>query len=373
MAAKIHDLNTGLAMVVTDLHGAWDAYRRLRDLFLTERAKGVVDYLVVCGDLIHSEGTEETDSSLEMLLDVMALQSEVGKDRMIMLLGNHELPHIYGLTLAKGSIEYTPRFEAALTRLDQRYKSSYKRKDVIDFLSELPFFARTKGGVLLTHAGAAGDIHSAKQAERLLNIDHLQLIQTADAELKKYDVGSLQRGYAHFLGSSYDEQVKHYLAVSGVDDPRYNHLLRVLFLSGQNTDFDLMWNTLFSQNELEVGEGVYLRSLKTFLESFSALSPHELRVLVAGHVSVKDGYAEVGRQQLRLASHTHAFPRRSARYLLLDCEKEIKAAADLIPGLRFVNENDMSLANRPPVALAPVSLTEPKSVALEPTSPPSPA
>ncbi|MEZ4666805.1 MAG: metallophosphoesterase [Anaerolineae bacterium] len=340
MSQRIVDLNSGTAMVVTDLHGEWDVYCRLRDFWLAQNAVGRLDRFVLCGDLIHNEGTEENDSSLEMLLDVMAMQAEFGKEKVIMLLGNHELPHIYGLTLAKGSVEFTPRFEAALTRLDQRFKAPCKRKEVREFLSNLPFFARTKGGVLITHAGASPDVSSAKHAERLINLNHSSLIEIADRELKKFDIGSLQRGYSHFTGISYEEQVKHYLAVTGTSDPRYNELLRVLFLSGQNTDFDLMWNTLFSQNELDAGESTYNKTVKNFLQYFSDAGPQEVRVLVAGHISVKDGFTEVGKQQLRIASCTHAFPRRSARYLILDCEKPVQTATDLVPGLQFVFETD---------------------------------
>lgn len=347
MSRRITEIDSGVAMIVTDLHGAWDAYRRLRDIFLAEQAKGSIDRLIVCGDLIHSEGSEEVDASLDMLLDVMTMQAELGKDKVTMLLGNHELPHIYGLTLAKGTVEYTPRFEAALTRLDQRYKASYKRKEVRAFLSQLPLFVRTKAGVLLTHAGASGDVSSVKHVERLENINHDDLIAIADRELKKFDIGSLQRGYSHFTGISYDEQVRHYLAVGGSDDPRYNELLRVLFLSGQNTDFDLMWNTLFSQNELDIGESAYLKILKNFLQYFSDAGSMEQRVVVAGHISVKDGFAEIGRQQLRFASCTHAFPRRSARYLIMDCAKQVNAASELVSGLRFVFESDQVVSVAP--------------------------
>lgn len=351
--SRIIELNSGKAMVVTDLHGAWDAYHKLRDLFLERHAKSEVDHFVLCGDLIHNEGMEEVDASLDMLLDVMALQAELGKDKVIMLLGNHELPHIYGLTLAKGSVEFTPRFEGALTRLDQRYKAPLKRKEIREFLASLPFFARTKGGVLITHAGAASDVSSTKHVERLLNLEHDDLIKLADGELKKFDIGSLQRGYSHFTGITYDEQAKHYLAVSGTEDPRYNELLRVLFLSGQNTDFDLMWNTLFSQNELDVGESAYLKTLKNFLNYFSTVCKTELRVLVSGHISVKNGYVEVGKQQLRLASCTHAFPRKSARYLMLDCEKTINSSEDLVPCLYYVFEGgDQDTTNVAPAKSA---------------------
>lgn len=346
MVQRVIDLNSGTALVVTDLHGAWDVYRRLRDMYLTLNAKGSVDQFVICGDLIHNEGSEEADASLDMVLDMMSLQAELGKDKIIMLLGNHELPHIYGLTLAKGSIEFTPRFESFLSRLDQRYKTPYKRKEVTEFLASLPFFARTKAGVLITHAGAASDVASSKHVERLCSLDHQDLINIADGELKRFDIVSLQRGYSHFTGVSYEEQAKRYLAVNGPDDPRYNQLLRVLFLSGQNTDFDLMWNTLFSQNELDVGETTYLKTIKNFLQYFSDVSPNEQRVLLAGHIGVKDGYAEVGKQQLRVASYSHAFPKRAARYLLLDCETPIKTSTDLVPHLRLVFE-DQAVSSTP--------------------------
>lgn len=339
MSRRVIDLDEGVAMVVTDLHGAWDVYRRLRDKFLEMQAKGAVDRLIICGDLIHGEGAEEVDHSLDMLMDVMALQADVGAERVTMLLGNHELPHIYGLTLAKGSIQYTPRFEADLTRLNQLYRSAYRRKDLIEFLASLPFFVRTKGGVMLTHAGASTDVKSADLFERLAGIDHHAIVKTADQELNRYDIESLRRGYSHFTGLPYDDQAKRYLAVTGVDDPRYNDLLRVLFLTGQNSDFDLMWNTLFSQNEMD-GNTTYVNTVKNFLSYVSKTSPHEQRVLVAGHIGVKNGYCPVGSQQLRLASYTHAYPKRAGRYLLLDCAKPVKTVTDLIPSIHPVFPED---------------------------------
>ena len=174
--------------------------------------------------------------------------------------------------------------------------------------------------------------------ERLLNIDHHKLVASADGELRNYDIESLRRGYAHFTGTSYTEQAKRFLAVSGPEDPRYNDLLRVLFLSGQNTDFDLMWNTLFSQNELN-NKKTYPTTIKNFLDYMSRLSPWEQRVLTTGHIPVRDGYTQVGPQQLRLASYTHALPKTAGCYLILDCEKPVKSASDLIAGIRPVFEN----------------------------------
>lgn len=339
MSRRVIDLDSGVAMVVTDLHGSWDVYRRLRDLFLDAKQKGSIDRFIICGDLIHSEGSEDGDASLDMLVDVMSLQAELGTDTVIMLLGNHELPHIYGLSLAKGAIQYTPRFEAFLTRLDQRYRALYTRKNVTQFLASLPFFVRTRAGVMLTHAGAAPDIATGASFERLASINHYDLIASADRELNRYDIESLRRGYSHFTGQSYDEQVRQFLAVTGPEDPRYNDLLRVLFLSGQNTTFDLMWNTLFSQNEMD-GNKDYAGTVRTFLHAVSDSSPYDQRVLVAGHIAVKNGAGMVGPQQLRLASFTHSIPKQAGRYLLLDCGKPIKYAPDLMTALHPVFKDE---------------------------------
>lgn len=350
MSRHVMELNEGIAMVITDLHGSWDVYRQLRDRFLEQNAKGLVDRLVICGDLIHGEGNEDADASLEMLLDIMTLQTEFGSDTVVMLLGNHELPHIYGLSLAKGTIQYTPRFEASLSRLDQHFRSLYRRKNVVDFLASLPFFACTRAGVMLTHAGASSAVASVSLYERLIGLDHFKIIATADKELASYDIESLRRGYSHFTDVPYEEQARRFLAVSGPDDPRYNDLLRVLFLSGQNTDFDLLWNTLFSQNELD-GNTAYPATVKNFLNYVSRVSSHEQRVMVAGHIGVKDGYSEVCPQQLRLATYTHAFPKTAGRYLLLDCARPVKNAADLFPGLRRVFDDDQEkMRIRPRVA-----------------------
>ena len=62
---RVIDLEAGMAMVVTDLHGDWDAYQRYRDHFLDLRANGRADYFILTGDLIHYEGSETEDKSLE--------------------------------------------------------------------------------------------------------------------------------------------------------------------------------------------------------------------------------------------------------------------------------------------------------------------
>ena len=134
-------------MVVTDLHGDWEIYQRYRDRFIDLQAKGQADCLIFTGDLIHRNRSDQDDKSLEILFNVIKLQAHYGR-AIIYLLGNHELPHIYGISLAKGDRIYTPTFEQSLSE-------SGRRADIINLFVSLPFYLRTRAGVCLTHAGAA--------------------------------------------------------------------------------------------------------------------------------------------------------------------------------------------------------------------------
>ncbi len=338
MQQRAVDLNDGIAMVVTDLHGAGDVYRRLRDCFLEGLNAGSIDRLVICGDLIHSEGPEEEDESLDMLVDVMRLQAEYGRDRVVLLCGNHEMPHIYGTTLAKGAVEYTPRFEHALVRYARQDDALYSVEDVIEFLTDLPFYARTQAGVLLTHAGATEAVTSIERMAYLLDFDHRAFREHLDDVVREYSPYYLRTECKHYFGRPYFELVQRYLAVTSLDDPRYDHFLRNIFL-GQEEDFNLLWNVLFTRNEFASDVRTYGLITQKFLEFISELSPHEQRVLVAGHIAVKNGYTFVHDRHLRMASYAHAKPPKSARYLLLDCAEPVYSVAELEPHLRRVFED----------------------------------
>jgi hypothetical protein len=324
------DFDSGVAMVVTDLHGDGEAYYHLRDTFLKLRTTGQVDRLVICGDLIHGYGPETDDASLEMLLDVMRLQDELGSDAVTMLLGNHEMPHIYSVTLSKGHHQFTPRFEYALTCLDKSQDVSATRADVVEFLKSLPFYARTRAGVLLCHAGATPVITTPETTARVLDFDHESLLRFGDDQLKEYDLAALRQN------TEYRFQAKVQLAVDEIDDPRYTDLLRGMHINRNHPDFALLWETLFTMNEMETSVELYEALVESFLRQISALSEHEQRVLVAGHIGVKGGYKFVGERHLRLASYAHAHPPAGGHYLLLNCEKQVETASQLVPHLHRI-------------------------------------
>jgi hypothetical protein len=303
---RVVDLAGGAAMVVTDLHGDWQAYEAYRDRFLKLREQGAVDRLILCGDLIHGTGPAHEDASLNMVLDVIALQESVGPDVVTMLLGNHEIPHLYSFPLSRGAVDYTPRFEAALSTA-----GAATRARVLSFFDGLPFYVRTAAGVMISHCGAAALAAMPGNRDRLIAFSHREAIARVDAALAQEDAGLLRQEYEQMARLDYDEAARYYLAVSGPDDPRYNELLRNLLLNRSNPDFSLVWDTFFTRNERETA-------------------------LVSGHIPVLGGYELVCQRQLRLASFAHANPHDAGLYLRLDCAVPVQEPGDLADCLESV-------------------------------------
>lgn len=318
---RLWTIESGVTMVVTDLHGNWDAYQRYRDRFVDLHSKGQADCLVFTGDLIHAE-TSAADKSLEIVLDVMDLQATYGQ-AIIYLAGNHELPHIYGINLAKGQRVYTPDFEKALTQ-------SQTRERVIPLFDSLPFYIRTPAGVSIAHAGAPALMVNPDYAKTLFNWSHQELLEWADEMLAPEDLAALRNGYAKMHeGIPYDTLAKYYLAVSGPDDPRYNDLLRGFIASSYPTFDQLLWSALFTRCEKEYGYADYAIFLDAMLQQLSAdYAPQQ--VLVAGHITIKGGVQIISDRHLRLASAHHATPREAGQYLLFDAAQPNQSIKELL-------------------------------------------
>ncbi len=321
---RVVTLTQGVVMVVTDLHGDWDAYQRYRDLFIQGHQVGDMQYLVISGDLIHRESAPQRDKSLEMVLDVLELQ-ETYPDRVIYLCGNHEFPHIYNTVLAKGNFVYTPGFEARLGKL---------RAGIVERFEGLPFYVRTSAGVAITHAGAAAPVSVEQNCYRLFTFDHQRIFDHVDQILQSEDLGALREGVAKFSGESYQALAKNYFAVSGKDDPRYDDLLRG-FLASNHPDFTLLKSTLFTRCEEEYGETDYGIFLNALLHTLSG-DFHPQNFLVAGHLNVKEGYQVVAGRHLRIASGKHTLPPKAARYLLFDSSRPVRSVRELVLRLRSV-------------------------------------
>ncbi|MCB8928010.1 MAG: metallophosphoesterase [Ardenticatenaceae bacterium] len=324
---RVVDLTEGQAMVVTDLHGDWDAYERYRDTFFQLRSLGQADILIFNGDMIHASAPAEQDKSLEIVLDVMRLKEELG-DSLICVLGNHELPHIYSITLQKGDDLFTPRFEFAM---------GSHRQNIVSFFDSLPFYVRTPGGVSICHAGGSTALGETNGVERLFNFSHQKVLQRTRAQITKEERPELIRAMRRMHGRTYNEMARKWFAVSGLTDPRYDDFL-VGTLATSDEDFELLWSALFSRNEKEYGNSSYQVLLTTLLQTLSN-GYNRQTALITGHIDVRGGYKLVNQQQLRMASAKHASPREAGLYLLFNIQEVFASAEALVPNLRSVFRN----------------------------------
>jgi predicted MPP superfamily phosphohydrolase len=321
---RVINLEEGQAMVVTDLHGDWDAYQRYRDTFFQLQASGQADILILNGDMIHASAPKEQDKSIDIVLDIIRLKKELGNS-LVYVLGNHELPHIYSITLQKGDDLFTPRFE---------FSMGEKRQEIVSFFDSLPFYVRTSGGISICHSGASTALGETNGVERLFNFSHQKVLERTRAQISKEERPSLIRAMRKMHGRTYNEMARKWFAVNGLNDPRYDDFL-VGTLATSDEDFELLWPAMFSRNEKEYGNNSYKILLTTLLQ---ALSTGYVRqsILITGHIDCKGGHKLVNRQQLRLASAKHALPREAGLYLLFNARERFETAVDLVPQLRSV-------------------------------------
>jgi Calcineurin-like phosphoesterase len=321
------NIRSGTLMVVSDLHGDGEAFDKYLETFLSLRSAGEADRLLFLGDLIHGYGEESADASIRMILKVMELQEKHGAETMMMLLGNHEMPHIYSISLAKGEMEFTPRFE--------RFMKEH-REPILKFIKTLPFVARTSAGVSFCHAGP--DDNSINRMGRLRTFNHDELLHDADQTLAQQEnIEQVYETYAHLSGQSYAELAKKYLDVDSPSDPRYPHLMRALYISETNPAFAMLWDFLFTQNERGLAESAYDQICRRYLDALSVGAASPQTVCVSGHIVVPDGgHKIVNERHLRFASGVHARPRESGKYLLFDSQTPIRKASELVPLLNTV-------------------------------------
>ncbi|MDQ7035413.1 MAG: hypothetical protein Q9P01_11425 [Anaerolineae bacterium] len=76
---------------------------------------------------------------------------------------------------------------------------------------------------------------NAENAERIFTFDHEALLMLAEDKLQSsYDLENLKQH------RQYIRQVKNYLAIDSVDDPRFHHLLRGQIISQTSEDFFIL-------------------------------------------------------------------------------------------------------------------------------------
>lgn len=319
---RVIELEEGIAMIVTDLHGDGDAYARYRDRFLDLHARGQADFFILTGDLLHRT-PPAPDDSLAMILDVIRLKQSLG-DRLIYLMGNHEFPHRYTMTLQKGNDLFTPRFEWAMS-----HSMGEHRPKIMTLLNSLPFYVRTKAGVTLCHAGAFPGVD-----ERLFSLSHEMVLEETAVTIPPNSRPGYRTLLARQNRTTYDQLIHDNFAITSPSDPRYDDPLIGSAALSRHPDMSLLWDALFTRNEIQHGSA-YPSYQKELLHALS----HEFypqHVLVTGHIDCEGGYTLVNKQQLRLASAKHAHPRESSHYLLLDMGEKISTSEELLSKLGTV-------------------------------------
>lgn len=322
--SRVVDLEEGRMMVVTDLHGNWDLYCRYRDRFLELQAADEVDTLVLTGDFIHNMDPAIPDDSLDITIDLIGLKDEIG-DKLIVLMGNHEFPHLYSIPIQKGNVVFTPQFERDL---------GIHREKVLSFFNGLPFFIRTAAGVSISHAGASPVFGPEEDFKAIFNYAHDQVWQRAENTLPEDLRDSFRQSFENLNGQPYDAMARKMIAVSGPDDPRYDDFL-IGAIVQTLPEFNALWDTLFNKNEYQFGEEEYEMHLAKTLQALSE-NFFEQRFLVCGHTIVSNGHRIVAKRQLRLASGVHAQPFESARFLLFDAKIALTSIDQLLLGIRSI-------------------------------------
>ncbi|HLA43722.1 MAG TPA: hypothetical protein VJZ27_09820 [Aggregatilineales bacterium] len=113
--------------------------------------------------------------------------------------------------------------------------------------------------------------------------------------------------------------------------------MRALFISERDHRFAVLWDFLFTQNERGIMPAAYEQICRRYLDALSVGAPVPQQVCVSGHIVIRDGgYQVLNNRHFRMASATHARPRESGRYLLIDAAKPINSAEDLIGYTRTV-------------------------------------
>jgi hypothetical protein len=132
-----------------------------------------------------------------------------------------------------------------------------------------------------------------------------------------------------------------FLGITSPLHPRYDDLLRGVFVQSWSENFQHLWDALINRNEHEYGEGTYRSFLNHFLDNLSAGYVPQ-RFLISGHIALPRGGAQVvAGKQLRLASWTHAAPPEAGQYLLFDAGRPLHSLDELKAGL------DSALPARP--------------------------
>lgn len=151
----------GPVLISADLHGNWEDFARLRDLFLASHGRGEDPLWIGVGDWVHGpagdtsylvddEGRPLYDYPDESprILDALFALMDAHPGRVVSILGNHEHAHIGG--------PRTSRFAADETLVLEQRLGEEASDWLAAWLQSFPLWAIAPCGLLLSHGAPGG-------------------------------------------------------------------------------------------------------------------------------------------------------------------------------------------------------------------------
>lgn len=331
--SKIINLDSGKWMIAADLHGNLEDYEQLKKIYHQKKSTGEVNGLIIAGDTIHAYNGE--DKSKEVIDDLIRLTEE--DKNVYVLLGNHELLHIHNFTFATGHHEFTRDFELAIK--DERTK-------YINFFKSLPIYARTEGGITISHAGAS---KQANNIEDIISMSHEGIIQENKEEFEQLSPEDKEKFKLlleqNLYGMPYKEALKVFRGITLKDGEKDESLLIGEFFhkshvlkdqsekeAQPNPDLIWLWDMLFNMNEGSYGHFGYLRIVEDFLRNISEDSWQQ-NLIVSGHIHSKAGFEIFEDKNLRITSSAEIQDPAAKTFLIIDAKKQYQSARDLANNL----------------------------------------
>jgi serine/threonine-protein phosphatase PP1 catalytic subunit len=145
----------GRALIITDLHGNMDNFRKVMDLWGQCVSKRC--HLIITGDFIH-EIYIRLDDSLSIIDEI---QHQFKNKNFHPLLGNHEWATITHTNIYKGGVNQNSQFYQLIEK-NYGNKAEEKLEEYINFFKKLPIVVKTGNGVFISHAGPPNNLKSFK-------------------------------------------------------------------------------------------------------------------------------------------------------------------------------------------------------------------
>ncbi len=281
---KVVDVDSGTWMVVVDIHGNLEDYQRAKEIFVRNKEKGNLEGIIFAGDIIHSYS--ENEHSKEILDDMMILKGKYG-DSVVSLLGNHELSSIYNYILKAKTEEGDTVFGSDFEHRIKGEKGKYT-----DFLKSFAIAVRTKGGLIINHAGPTSAIDYFEEdiyknhLEQVTTIDHDAILKENKESWDDLDEEE-QKGFKEKIELDLEmpyEKALELLAINPEDEERYGDLILGYYFVSRNVDGTWL-NSMLTHTDLS--------RLDDFFKVMSDEN-YKPEILLHGHIHPPAGIGTLG-------------------------------------------------------------------------------